>query len=178
MRLAAVEYLAQYSNFEIVGGRSDATTLDDSSVDFVVAAQAFHWFDAQKTRPELDRILKPGGHIVLMWNLRLEDATPFLIEYEKFIRRYSPDYVAVRHNNITDAEVAGFLGAGFGKQVFANKQVFGFEGLKGRLLSSSYIPNEAHPSYADMIDELRELFAKNAVADRIEILYDTIIYYA
>ena len=178
MREAASEYLADYDNFEMVNGRSDATTLPDASVDLVTAAQAFHWFDAEKTKPEFDRILKPYGHIALIWNLRLEDATPFLIEYEDFIRRYSTDYVAVRHNNITDDEVASFLGPPFGKEVFANKQVLDFDGLKGRLLSSSYIPNEAHPGYANMMAELRELFAKHAVADRIEILYDTIIYYA
>jgi SAM-dependent methyltransferase len=178
MRRAAREYLAEYDNFEIVDGRSDATTLPDKSMNFVTAAQAFHWFDAEKTRPEFDRILKPGGHIVLIWNLRLEDATPFLIEYEDFIRRHSPDYGAVRHNNITDAEVASFLGENYGKKIFSNKQIFDLEGLKGRLLSSSYIPSETHPGYSNMVAELGDLFAKHAVADRIEILYDTIIYYA
>jgi SAM-dependent methyltransferase len=178
MREAARKFLAEYEDFEIVDGRSDATTLPDNSVDFVTAAQAFHWFDATMTRPEFERILKGNGHIVLIWNLRLESATPFLIEYEDFIRRYSSDYIAVRHNNITDSEVASFLGANYGKQVFPNKQIFDFEGLKGRLLSSSYIPNETQPGYSRMIGELRDLFAKHAVADRIEILYDTIIYYS
>jgi SAM-dependent methyltransferase len=178
MRRAAPEYLAEYGNFSIVDGRSDATTLADASVDMIVAAQAFHWFEAEKARPEFARILKPLGHVVLIWNLRLEDASPFLVEYEDFIRRYSEDYVAVRHNNITDAEIAGFLGPEFNKKTFANKQIFDFEGIKGRLLSSSYIPNETYAGYATMVEELRELFAKHAVADRIEILYDTIVYHS
>ena len=178
MREAAREYLGTYHAFEIVNGRSEATTLADESIDLVTAAQAFHWFDAERTRPEFARILKPGGRIVLIWNLRLEEATPFLVEYEEFIRRYSADYVAVRHNNITDAEVASFLGQNYGKKTLANKQIFDLEGLRGRLLSSSYIPSETHPTYADMVAELSDLFAKHAVADRIEILYDTIIYYS
>lgn len=178
MREAAGKYLREFERFEAVNARADATTLNASSVDLVVAAQAFHWFDPEPTRLEFARILKPGGHIVLIWNLRLEDATPFLVEYETFIRRYSPDYVAVKHNNITDEEIAAFLGPQFGKRTFPNKQVFELTGLKGRLLSSSYIPNESHATYPAMIDELRELFAKHAVADRIEILYDTIVYHS
>src|SRR5436190_5922335 len=75
MRAAAEEYLAAFPNFTPVDGTSDDTTLPDDSVNIVVAAQAFHWFDAEKTRPEFKRILKPGGHIVLIWNERQLDTT-------------------------------------------------------------------------------------------------------
>jgi SAM-dependent methyltransferase len=178
MRDAATEYLAGFDKFTMTGGRSDATGLPRASVEMVVAAQAFHWFDREPTRLEFARILKAGGNIVLIWNLRLEEATPFLVEYEELIRRFSPDYVAVRHNNITDDDVAAFLGAQFGKTVFANKQVFDLDGLKGRLLSSSYIPHEAHPAYPGMVSALRDMFAKHCADGKIEVLYDTNVYYS
>lgn len=177
MRAAAIEYLSAFPNFIPIEGTSDRTTLPDSSVNMVVAAQAFHWFDALKTRPEFNRILKPGGHIVLIWNIRLEDTTPFLLEYEQFIRDHSVDYHVVRHNNITEKEIGDFLGSDFRSAGFDNIQEFDFEGLLGRLASSSYMPPEGHENFDRMADELHSLFAKHAENDRIAILYDTNIYH-
>ena len=41
---------------------------NDRSVDVVIAAQAFHWFDHDVAIPEMARVLKPGGHVALVWN--------------------------------------------------------------------------------------------------------------
>jgi ubiquinone/menaquinone biosynthesis C-methylase UbiE len=46
--------------------------LPDRSVDVVVAAQAFHWFDHDRALPEIARVLKPGGHLAVVWNGRDE----------------------------------------------------------------------------------------------------------
>jgi ubiquinone/menaquinone biosynthesis C-methylase UbiE len=46
--------------------------LADASVDAVVAAQAFHWFDLDRALPEIARVLRPGGRICLVWNQRNE----------------------------------------------------------------------------------------------------------
>ncbi|MGZ8744433.1 MAG: class I SAM-dependent methyltransferase [Nocardioides sp.] len=45
---------------------------NDRSVDVVVAAQCFHWFDLDRAFPEIARVLKPGGHLALTWNVRNE----------------------------------------------------------------------------------------------------------
>ena len=178
MRAAAGEYLAEFPRFRPVKGTSDNTTLPDSSVDLIVAAQAFHWFDAEKTRPEFKRIAKPGAWTALIWNIRQEETTPFLIEYEDLIRRYSVDYEVVRHNNIADKEIGDFLGPDFKTAIFDYKQTFDLKGLLGRLSSSSYMPPEGHERYAAMADAVGGLFAKHAQNGRIEILYDTKLYYA
>src|SRR3954447_4559397 len=57
MREAGERLLASYTNFVSVDGRAEATTLDDASVDFVTAGQAFHWFDPPRTRREFVRVL-------------------------------------------------------------------------------------------------------------------------
>ena len=137
MRIAAEKYLSEYPWFIAADGTSEATGLLDSSIDFVVAAQAFHWFDPQRSRTEFERILKPNGHIVLMWNERQLDSTPFLIDYESFLVKYAIDYGKVRHENIKTEDLASFFETDFGSAAFENEQVFDLDGLKGRMLSSS-----------------------------------------
>ncbi len=68
MREAAERLLAADCNFHSVPGTAEATTLPDASVDAVVAAQAFHWFDAPRALNEIARVLRPGGWLVLIWN--------------------------------------------------------------------------------------------------------------
>lgn len=177
MRAAAEEYLASFPNFTPVNGTSDNTTLPNASIDMVVAAQAFHWFDTEKTRPEFKRILKPGGHIVLIWNERQLNTTPFLVEYEAFLLKYADDYVHVRHENIHAKELGGFFQTEYGSATFPNQQIFDFEGLKGRMLSASYMPSETDPQFGVVIEDLRRLFAKHAENGKIEVFYDTNVYH-
>jgi SAM-dependent methyltransferase len=176
MRAAAVEYLADLRNFVPVDGKSTATTLDASSVDLVVAAQAFHWFEPKPTRAEFKRILRAGGHCVLIWNERQLDTTPFLREYEALLLKYANDYGNVRHENIGHDELASFFEAPFETAVFSNEQVFDFEGLKGRMLSSSYMPTETDTRFRSLVEELQAAFANHAENGRIRVLYDTRVY--
>jgi SAM-dependent methyltransferase len=151
--------------------------LADKSVDFVVAAQAFHWFNAAKTRAEFRRILRDNGYVVLIWNERQLDTTDFLREYERLILTYGIDYKEVRHEKVTAEIIGEFFQTEFEKKVFQNRQVLDFEGLKGRMLSSSYIPSAGHPRFDEMIKTLEALFTKYEKNDTIHILYDTNIYY-
>lgn len=50
---------------------------NDRSVDVVIAAQAFHWFDHELAIPEIARVLKPGGHVAVVWNL-LDQRIPWV----------------------------------------------------------------------------------------------------
>jgi ubiquinone/menaquinone biosynthesis C-methylase UbiE len=51
---------------------AEQVPLGDASVDVVVAAQCFHWFDAEAALAEVSRVLKPGGHVALVWHERDE----------------------------------------------------------------------------------------------------------
>lgn len=68
MRMQAEIDLQNNHFFHSLSGSAEATGLLDSSVDFISAAQAFHWFDKEKFQIEARRILKPGGKIILLWN--------------------------------------------------------------------------------------------------------------
>ncbi|HEV7701355.1 MAG TPA: class I SAM-dependent methyltransferase [Pyrinomonadaceae bacterium] len=178
MREASSDYLRGQGKFTPVNGTSHDTTLPDASVNMVVAAQAFHWFELLPTRREFRRILKPNGRIVLMWNERQLDTTPFLIDYEAYLIKWSTDYSVVRHENIAAEQLGGFFRHQYGSATFANKQIFDFAGLKGRMSSSSYVPSPDSEVYPQMLTELRNLFAKHSVGGKIEILYDTNVYYS
>jgi len=178
MRDAAKEILGEFENFTVVDGTSENTSLPDVSVDFVVAAQAFHWFDAEKTRREFKRILKPSGHVVLMWNERQLDTTPFLVEYEQLLLKYATDYTKVRHENVDALKLGDFFQGEYGSAFFENIKLHDFEGIKGRMFSSSYMPGETDDAAGQLTDELYELFAKHARNGKIEIIYDTRVYYS
>ena len=178
MREAGERLLRNYPNFVSIAGTAEATTLDEQSVDFVTAGQAFHWFDRARARREFARILRPNGWVVLIWNDRQSSTTPFLAAYERLLRTYGTDYAVVNHTNV-DAEVlrAFFGPGGYVLKTFENRQIFDFEGLKGRLLSSSYAPEAGHPQHASMLEELRSIFDAYQVNGTVAFEYDTKVYY-
>lgn len=178
MRHAAEKRLRGYPEFQSVAGSAEATTLPTASVDLVVAGQAFHWFDRPRARQEFARILRPGGWVVLLWNSRRTDSTPFLKDYEALLEQYGTDYRQVQHQNVTPDVLAGWFADGeYQTRTVYNEQRFDFAGLKGRLLSSSYAPNESHPNCGPMLDRLRELFDQHQHADQVCIEYDTELYF-
>ena len=177
MREAAEEYLREFSNFISRVGTAESTNLADNSIDFVIAAQAFHWFDPDNTRTEFKRILKAGGFIALIWNERQLDTNDVLRAYEQRLLKYATDYEKVRHENIDKQKLGAFFETEYGRATFPNEQVFDFDGLRGRLLSSSYMPSEDSEAFPALEKELLELFAKHSEKDRIKLLYDTNIYY-
>jgi len=177
MRQAGERLLAAFPNFTSVAGTAEATSLPDATVDFVTAAQAAHWFDRKRARQEFARILKPDGWLVLLWNERLTDSSPFLRDYEQLLQAYGTDYADVRHEHTTDAVNVFFDPAPFRERVFAMRQEFDYAGLEGRLLSSSYAPGPGHPKHAPMVRELHRIFEAHAVAGRVSFDYKTKMYF-
>ncbi|MEZ5429335.1 MAG: class I SAM-dependent methyltransferase [Pyrinomonadaceae bacterium] len=177
MRRAAEDFLGDFPLFESIGGTAENTGLPDESVDFVTAAQAFHWFDLEKVRPEFKRILRKNGYIALVWNKRQLDSNSFLREYERFLLEYGTDYQKVRHEQITKDVLEQGFGIPFREAVFPNSQTFDLEGLRGRMLSSSYMPTPDNPRFDEMIKNLKMLFAEHQKNGKIQILYDTNIFY-
>lgn len=178
MRKAGERYLARYANFRMLDGNAENTTLADTSVDFVVAGQAFHWFRPVQARTEFARILKPGGWTVLVWHDRDTQSTPFLRAYEHFLRTHSVDYQQVDHKTVASVEVITRFFSPNPVQLITQRtcQHFDFDGLRGRLLSSSYVPKEGAAAEA-MLQKLSELFSEYAENGRVVVVYETKIYY-
>jgi SAM-dependent methyltransferase len=178
MRNAGDEFLVDHKNFSSVHGSSEATTLPESIVDFIAAAQAFHWFEPIATRREFLRILKPNGWVAVMWNDRRSSETAFGRAYEDLLVRYGTDYTRVKEAYPETQDMGNFFGRGnCRRRELFNFQEFDFDGLAGRLRSSSYTPKEGHANFAPMMTALRQLFDANQKSGRVRMEYTTQIYF-
>lgn len=178
MRAAAEVELARNPRFTSVPGTSEQTGLPDRSVGLITCAQAFHWFEPMATRREFRRIGSTGAWCALVWNEPIADATEFSQGYERIKENYGTDFEAVRHRSTERKDIYDrFFGRRtWEKRSFGNFQVLDFEGLKGRLLSSSYAPKEGHPSHPPMLAALRELYERCQQGDMIRMDYRTNLY--
>lgn len=177
MREAGERLLAKFPQFTSVAGKAEATTLADQSVDFVTAAQAAHWFDRAAAQKEFARILKPGGWLVLLWNERVLDSTPFLRAYEELLLTYGTDYAEVRHERTSESVNEFFDPLPYQERVFDMRQEFDYAGLEGRLLSSSYAPGPGDAKHEAMLRDLRVLFNAHAANGKVEIDYLTRVFF-
>ncbi len=177
MREAGEEYLASYDSFVSIDAAAEATTLEGASIDLVTAGQAFHWFDAAAAAREFRRILKLDGWVVVMWNDR-EMNSAFATAYEDVLVKFGTDYKRVRESYPEMAAMEKFFAGGsVERRSVPNAQVLDWDGLVGRLRSSSYAPQEGHPNYAPMMAALEDLFRANQVDGRVKMEYATHVYY-
>lgn len=178
MRAAAEARLGGRARFHSVNGTAEATTLAPQSIDLIVVGQALHWFDVPRARREALRIIRSGGCGALLWNERPADPGPFLADYEALLLRRAAEYAQIKARRAAEEHMRDFLGAGMERASFPNQQTFDFEGLKGRLLSSSYAPEPGHPQYQPLFAELQELFHRHARGGRVVFPYQTLVYFA
>ena len=87
-------------NFKAVEGTAEHTNLEDHSIDLIVVAQAFHWFDKEKFKKECKRILKPNGSVWILWN-QLDENKEIVKEQKKIDNQFTNRF----------QEVNGILGA-------------------------------------------------------------------
>lgn len=176
MRQAAESRLGARPGFHSVAGSAEATGLAPASIDLAVAFQAFHWFDVARARAELDRILVAGGSVALIWNARRAGGTPLLEAYEALLLTFGTDYREVGHRGLPRERLAQLFGGPFEHRRFDNHQDLDFEGLRARLLSSSYVPAAGHPDHAPMLAELERIFRAHATDGRVRLEYDVDLF--
>lgn len=176
MRAAAERRFVTCPNFHSVDGSAEQTSLPDACVDWVVAAQAFHWFDRRRAQQEFQRILRPGGQVILLFNERLNDATPFLRDYEDALLKHAIDYTQVNHANLS-TEVFDAFYHHYTRRVFPNEQVMNLDGMMGRVRSCSYVPHPGDAGWPALEQAMREIYARHQVEDRIVFLYETQVYW-
>lgn len=178
MREAGEEFLSGRDRFHSMNGQAENTGLPPGSVDLVSAGQAFHWFAPERARAEFRRILREPKWVALVWNERLVTGHPFLEGYERLLQRYAPEYAKVDHRRVDTAALSQFFGASAWKTVtLENQQRFDLDGVRGRLLSSSYAPPAGATGHEEMIGELERLFAATEQDGCVVFAYHTRLHY-
>lgn len=176
MRNAAAMELGGYENCRIVNGTAANSTLGDQSVDFVTAAQAFHWFDADAFRKECRRILKPGGKAALLWNLRDMSAGVNRLSCDIY-RKYCPRFQGFGGGIQKDDErIRRFFKGGYTYVEFDHPLFYDRDKFISRSLSGSYSLKSGDTCYAAYLDALSGLFDQYAKASQLTIPNKSVLY--
>ena len=160
----------------IACAKAEALPVKASMFDTVLVGQAFHWFDRDAARAEFARILNAGGWVALVWNERTV-ASHFGHAYETMLGEHCRRSRRVDHREIDGAAMDAFFGAGrWEVHVTPNRQSFDFDGLRGRLLSSSYTPEPGTPGHEPLMAALRAVFDAHAEHGKVTCHYATKAY--
>jgi SAM-dependent methyltransferase len=83
---------------EALDGTADRIPVPNGAVDAVFVAQAFHWFGTAQALAEIARVLRPGGALVLMWNVPAGPWQPPIVAGERLLLRRAPDQEEVGYD--------------------------------------------------------------------------------
>lgn len=140
MRAQADALLSGSRHYMPVPAAAEDTTLPDNSVDLVTAASSFHWFDADAFRAECCRILKPGGYVCVMINVRSMD-DPFTVRQHEAALETCIGYYSLRHGYEESLpRLRRFFGQGMQTAIFDHPLTYTRDKFISRSLSSSYAP--------------------------------------
>jgi SAM-dependent methyltransferase len=161
------------------GGTAEAIPVDDVSVDVVTVGQAFHWFDAPAALAEIRRVLRPGGALALIWNVR--DETVGWVRELGEIKDAVEGGPPYRHHQ--DVDWDGIVGAagGFGTYTedwFSNWQQATVEIVVGRTASTSWISALPDDRREAVLDQVRALLARHPATrgrERFWFPHDTVV---
>ena len=159
-----------------IDGSAETTGLKNSTIDIIIAGQAFHWFDQEKAKKEFLNILKPEGHIILIWNRRKKTGSEFLVDYENLLETHGVEYKKINKIKLDFNKFYGSEKA-FKRALFENFQELDYPGLEGRVLSSSYAPLKDHPNHEPMIRTLKQIFQQYQRKNIVTLEYETEVYY-
>ena len=176
MRQEASARLGAHPRFVACEGSAEHTGLPAHGADLIFAAQAFHWFDVEATRAEFTRVLGSGGPVALVWNTRRTD-TPFGADYEAMLLKHGTDYAEVGHRSVDVARVSELCNDGEVRHdVVPNAQRLDRESLRGRTLSSSYLPGPGDLARGPLLEDLERVFEAHAADGMVCMDYDTELY--
>lgn len=174
MRKKAEEKLSGCDGFISVDGTDRDTKLPDQSVDCITTAQAFHWFDAAAFKRECQRILKPKGKVIIIYNTRDESAECNKA-LAKLHRRYCPDFQGFS-KGMNDEGCCAFFNEECEVFRVDNSRTYDLQSYINRALSSSYSLCEGDEGFAEYLADIRLLFERFAHDDMLLVPMQTVAY--
>ncbi|MBV8064432.1 MAG: methyltransferase domain-containing protein [Actinobacteria bacterium] len=169
------EMRAKIDRARVLDGTAEAIPLPDASVDAVTVAQAFHWFRDEQALPEIHRVLRSGGGLALVWNVR-DETDPLHAAASALIRPMERD-VPRRHkrpwHEVLDA--SGLFTTSE-RATFEHEQLVDEDGFVERFMSISFVAAAPPDVRAHTEEELRSI-ARDA-GEPLRLPYVTEIYLA
>ena len=176
MRDACEDLGEEFPRLRCANGTAEATGLAEASIDVATVGQAMHWFDLAATRREFARILRPGGCCVVVYNHRRMRGDAFHEDYERILVDFGKDYRSVQSSHLTDDKLAAFFAPSKMRcAMLPNHQDLTLQGLRGRVLSSSYMPQAGDAQHPAMMNSVDALFAQHAKEGLVRMEYETAI---
>lgn len=176
MRNKAEDKFKLLPNVVSLNATAENTRLPDASVELVTVAQAFHWFDRKSFKSECQRILKPGGKVLLVWNDR--DIKSEVIKDNFAVNKnFCPDFKGSSNGmDFSKESFKDFFVGEYEVSEFDNSLVYDRDAFIARSLSSSYAPKENDLRYAEYVRALETVFEKHQVNGTVRYPYITRCY--
>ncbi len=176
MRAVAEDQFRHMPNFISIPRPAEATSLPEHAFDLITAAQAFHWFDPQRFNNEADRLLKPGGEVALIWNMK-DESTPFVQAYAAILRKHCPAFKGFG-GGIKErlGEVEAFFASAPETLSFENSLVDDRTKFLTGVASSSYALKPGDPYYPAFLQALNVLFDRFAVDGLLTIANQSLVF--
>ena len=160
----------------VLAGTAESLPVPDAAFDAAVVAQAFHWFDGPAAIVELHRVLRPGGRLGLVWNVRDDTESELGKRMTELFDRYRDDTPAFRDMAWRDAFEEADLFTPLEGEVFPHAQHLTIEGLLDRVLSVSMMAALPEEEKARVREEVIGFLP--AGATEIDLPYRTEGYWA
>ncbi len=145
----------------VADGTAESLPLDDASVDGVVVAQAFHWFDGPRALAELARVLRPGGRLAVVFNVR-DERDPVQASLERVWEPYRGDTPTHRSGDWQRAFDPAGPFTPLVHRAFTNEQRVSADQLVDRVVSVSFIATLDEAQRVAVEAEVRTLLADEA----------------
>jgi SAM-dependent methyltransferase len=157
----------------VLDGRDVAIPLEDATVDCVIVAQAFHWFDAPVALEEIHRVLVDGGRLGVLWNER-DESVAWVADLGEAMRwpTHQPYKVG---QDFTPVLASGPF-VNIERRKFSHRQVLDHEGLLQRVLTTSYIAVMDEDDQRLVMCDVQKVV--DQLPETIELPYVTDVYRA
>jgi SAM-dependent methyltransferase len=143
---------------EAIDGTAEAIPMTDGSAALVTVAQAFHWFDLDRALPEIHRVLRTGGSLALVWNMRdLDD--PVQRGVEDLLAAHRGRITAQREGRWRAPLSASPLFGDSETETFRYEQQFTADDLVARVSSTSFVAAMDEAERRPLLDDVRALVA-------------------
>ena len=174
MRKKAEEKLSHNKNFVSVNGSDSDMKLPSGSVDYITAAQAFHWFDAAAFKKECRRVLKPEGEVIIVYNSGDKEA-PCARALAELFRKYNPEFRSFS-NGMSEEKCRAFFAGDCAVFRTDNTPIYDRQGYTDRVLSSSYSLRKSDSGYSEYLKGINMIFDRFSLDGKIAVPTDTVAY--